>query len=76
VTQDSILFLFGGTVLSSLVGCVVYLFRSFEAEKVQTRKDLDECRRDREAIREEWRKDREALWQRISEMQCSIEGGN
>jgi hypothetical protein len=63
VTQDSILFLFGGTVLSSLVGCVVYLFRSFEAEKVQTRLDLEECRRDREA-----------LWKRISELQCSIEG--
>jgi hypothetical protein len=61
MTQESVLFILGGGVMSSLVGAVVYLFRAFEEEKRQTRKDLEECR-----------KDREELWHQISQLKCSI----
>lgn len=61
MTQDSLLFILGGGVMSSLVGAVIYLFRSFETSKKKTEQDLDECR-----------KDREKLWERIGELQSEV----
>jgi hypothetical protein len=61
MSQDSVLFIFGGAVLTALVSAVVYLFKAFESEKRQTRSDLEECR-----------KDREKLWDQISQLKCTI----
>jgi septal ring factor EnvC (AmiA/AmiB activator) len=72
VTQDSLLFILGGAVMSALVGSVVYLFRLFESRNRQTESDLAECRSDREKL---WQKIAE-LQKQIGSIQCSLDGGS
>jgi len=71
MTQDSLLFILGGAVMSSLVAAVIYLFRKFEAKDKQREDELIECRHDREKL---WEKISE-LQQQIGSIQCSLDGG-
>jgi hypothetical protein len=72
MTQDSLIYLIGSGIVSSLAGVVVYLQvrneKSQEKYQNETRKDLEECRQDREKL---W-KDRELLWVRVGELQAEI----
>jgi peptidoglycan hydrolase CwlO-like protein len=71
MTQDSLLFILGGAVMSSLVAAVIYLFRTFEAKDKQREDELSECRHDREKL---WEKISE-LQKQIGSIQCSLDGG-
>jgi len=61
VTQESLLYLIGSGMVTTLTGAVVFLFRLFVVEKEATRKDLQECR-----------SDREKLWSKIADLQTEI----
>lgn len=65
MTQDSILFIIGSGMVSTLAGVVVYQQhrneRNQEKYQTETRKDLEECRTDREK-----------LWAKLSEVQTEL----
>ena len=61
MTQDSLIYLIGSAVVTALTTAVVFLFRLFVVEKEATRKDLQECR-----------SDRERLWSKIADLQTEI----
>ena len=71
MTQDSLLFILGGAVMSSLVAAVIYLFRAFETKDKQRESELIECRHDREKL---WEKISE-LQKQIGSIQCTLGGG-
>jgi hypothetical protein len=68
VTQDSILIIFGGAVLTGLSGAVGVLFNMVVKEKIQNRADYEACRAENEACR----KDRDVLHGRIQELSVEI----
>jgi len=47
MTQDSILIIFGGAVMTTLCGVVGYLFSDFRATKLRVESELKECQDDR-----------------------------
>ena len=47
MTQDSILIIFGGAVMTTLCGVVGYLFSDFRATKLKVESELKECQEDR-----------------------------
>jgi len=68
MTQDSILIIFGGAVLTGLSGAVGVLFNLVLKEKAQNRADYEKCLAENEACR----KDRETLHGRIQELSVEI----
>ena len=47
MTQDSILIIFGGAVMTTLCGAVGYLFSDFRATKLKVENELKDCQDDR-----------------------------
>lgn len=52
MTQESMLVIFGGTVITSLAGCVAFLFALFQKGYDDLKKRCEECEADREQL---WR---------------------
>jgi hypothetical protein len=72
MSQDSIVYVFGTGVIGVLVSVVGYLYRSNEAERKTYRTEWNEYRAKTELDLAECRKDREKLWEQISQLRCSI----
>jgi nitrogen fixation-related uncharacterized protein len=52
VSQESLLVIFGGAVVTSLAGCVAFLFALFQKGYDDLKKRCEECEADREQL---WR---------------------
>jgi len=52
VSQESLLVIFGGAVVTSLAGCVAFLFALFQKGYDDLKKRSEECEADREQL---WR---------------------